>query len=976
MSTSKTRRASGSRSARLALAIAALAASPGCTREFFRNWADQDVTEAIFEKSRDPRHRIDLFTITPPPTSRFSDPYDPDRPPAPPDDYVAQELNPQPQRPRHRLITPAEGTGYLDLLEQWRRERGPRRRPVDVTVDTGPSMDEAAPPPSRTPSPFPPDPNRGPGEPGMSPIPGETPGEVAPPDPRRLAPDADAPPEPLSSSSIRDNSVLTASLQIPEPVIPGLEPEQSPSGVEDVPPPQVPPDFEPGPSLFGDEGDSPEAISGLSESAAEGAGGDRDLIEILKPDAVVFDEARAAGLGAGIDPYIVDGRQILTLALQNSRAYQFRLEDLYLQALNVTLQRFQFTPQFAAGLNPGAPAFGGFTGPTPGNSYIYRTEETGSPSSLLSVGGLAGFGKLLSFGTSVTGNFANQTVINFGGPNAVETTSQSFLPLNLVIPFLRGGGRAVTLEPLTQQERALLYEVRDFARFRKEFFVSVLAGGGITGGGGDPLVGFLEILRQIQALENNTKNVAAYERVLEVFQELSRGAASTVRPLDLVNVEIDLQNQRLSLLSSSVQYRNQLDNFKQQLGLPPDVPMVPATDLLEGFRRVFDEIDALKTKPRPVLEELIGRLPALEDVVINGRPVIARFREAAEIARRRQPLQQRLADRQLARSSAEQQITLLTDTLRQGLGILSDEEIRTYERELDQAREVLAGLGPELDRRDQQEISDLIEAEREVYNQANDQLEDLLRSGQRVALENRLDLMNARATLYDAWRQLAVTANALQGIFTATLSNQYLTPLATSNNPFGFDEQTKQFNLALRAELPLIRLSERNQYVASLIAYQRARRSLMQVEDSLKNQLRQNLRQLQVQYQGYEIQKTSYIAALVTLDQSFQSFLEPPRSTGGSSGGSQLVLTLLRGLNGVNNAQNGLISSWVQYQTTRLALYRDLGIMPYDEWEAFYELFPAASPSASLGDGAGGVERAPAPPIVLGPDAGPEASGL
>ena len=34
------------------------------------------------------------------------------------------------------------------------------------------------------------------------------------------------------------------------------------------------------------------------------------------------------------------------------------------------------------------------------------------------------------------------------------------------------------------------------------------------------------------------------------------------------------------------------------------------------------------------------------------------------------------------------------------------------------------------------------------------------------ALENRLDLMNVRAQVVDAWRQLAVFANALLGVFT------------------------------------------------------------------------------------------------------------------------------------------------------------------------------------------------------------------
>ena len=34
----------------------------------------------------------------------------------------------------------------------------------------------------------------------------------------------------------------------------------------------------------------------------------------------------------------------------------------------------------------------------------------------------------------------------------------------------------------------------------------------------------------------------------------------------------------------------------------------------------------------------------------------------------------------------------------------------------------------------------------------------------RIALEYRMDLMNDRAQLYDAWRQIRVTANALKGV--------------------------------------------------------------------------------------------------------------------------------------------------------------------------------------------------------------------
>src|SRR5205814_8116895 len=99
------------------LTMLALGSQIGCSREFYREWANQDASEAVFEKSRDPRWRLDLFSIEPPALSRFANPYDPDRPPAPPDDYAAESNAPVPQWPDNRLLIPAEGTGYLDMLE-------------------------------------------------------------------------------------------------------------------------------------------------------------------------------------------------------------------------------------------------------------------------------------------------------------------------------------------------------------------------------------------------------------------------------------------------------------------------------------------------------------------------------------------------------------------------------------------------------------------------------------------------------------------------------------------------------------------------------------------------------------------------------------------------------------------------------------------------------------------------------------------
>ena len=82
-----------------ALLLAVLCTQWGCSREFFRNWANQDVSEAVFEKTRDPRWRMDTFSVEPPALSRFADPYDQDFPPAPPTTPPPRPSPPCPSRP-------------------------------------------------------------------------------------------------------------------------------------------------------------------------------------------------------------------------------------------------------------------------------------------------------------------------------------------------------------------------------------------------------------------------------------------------------------------------------------------------------------------------------------------------------------------------------------------------------------------------------------------------------------------------------------------------------------------------------------------------------------------------------------------------------------------------------------------------------------------------------------------------------------
>ena len=325
------------------------------------------------------------------------------------------------------------------------------------------------------------------------------------------------------------------------------------------------------------------------------------------------------------------------------------------------------------------------------------------------------------------------------GKNPAQPTVRSFLPLQVLVPFLRGGGRAITLEGLTQAERSLLYSVRSFAKFRQEFVVTTLTGGTIqtfgtnvttggftTGGNIDPTIGFLNVVEDVQIVENQVKNLAVFEQFVEVYQELINGESSGLSQLQLDQVRQQVQSARTQLINSR-------------------------TDLSERPRPVQDPA---RDAPRRARWSSTGA----------GRPASARSSRRSTTGR--------------------------------STPSVNSSELDEHRRPAPQAR------GP--GHRRPVLPGDLHAGGRpEPGRPAADRRAD--RAG------NRLDLMNARAQLYDTWRQIRVSANALKGILNVAVTNQFVTP-PTTNNPFGFVDQAKQFSLVINAELPLVRVAERNNF--------------------------------------------------------------------------------------------------------------------------------------------------------------------
>ena len=201
-----------------------------------------------------------------------------------------------------------------------------------------------------------------------------------------------------------------------------------------------------------------------------------------------------------------------------------------------------------------------------------------------------------------------------------------------------------------------------------------------------------------------------------------------------------------------------------------------------------------------------------------------------------------------------------------------------------------------------------------------------------AALSSRLDLMNARGQVVDAYRQLAVQANSLQGVFNVQYNLNAASP-AGGNQPFGFSGDRTTNQLTINAELPLVRRAERNNYRAALIGYQRQRRTLMAFEDNIANDVRGDVRQLRTLAELYRIQQRVVELGYSQVDNAQALLIAPPAPNEQQSAGNAAALTqqVLQNQSNLVQAQNQLYFIWVSYLTARMNLYLDLELMQLDD---------------------------------------------
>ncbi len=274
-----------------------------------------------------------------------------------------------------------------------------------------------------------------------------------------------------------------------------------------------------------------------------------------------------------VGAHILSLEKALDLAVKHSRDYQNRKELLYLEALNLALQRYRFTPIFSAGASGKVNRDTVTVNLTNGIDKLVEQKSVNGQVN-------AGVDVLLRTG----GRIATDLTIDFfrfikGDPRFMTS---SRLLTTFSQPLLQGGGYKVAMENLTQAERNLLYALRDFAQFRKEFSVDVASR-------------YYGVLQARDTVRNNWLGFQNFKQNVARMQAFVDEEKKPEAELGRLK-QAELQTE-LGWVNAVRGYKRSLDEFKILLGLSTDAKVVLDDADLEKLKIVHPDIkldDALR----------------------------------------------------------------------------------------------------------------------------------------------------------------------------------------------------------------------------------------------------------------------------------------------------------------------------------------------------------------------------------------------
>lgn len=683
----------------------------------------------------------------------------------------------------------------------------------------------------------------------------------------------------------------------------------------------------------------------------------------------------------------VDLGGAVDLARLHSRDYQSQLETLYLSALDVTAERFQFQTQF----------FGGNVTELSGLGSLRKggQDEINSTSN-------PNLKRMTTTGGTITAELVNTIVWQLSGK---DTTMHSSL-LNFAIkqPLLQFAGKARIMETLTRSERSLLANVRQYDRYRQGFYLDVATGnggggglqragglfggsglsgftgvgvggfggvgavgvtssGGFAGGGGvgaQGAGGFLGFLQQQQFIRNQRARIASLrDSWLQLESAFDAGRLENRFQVDFARQAY--YSGQSELLNAVAAYESALDIYKIRLGLPPDIPFELRDPFFEQFNLIDSELTQLQnevaerfealstaqiadnavdsTKSVPDLPTRIRRMTSIleSDLKVVEDNLPQRRLALEELSQRPEVHENNFDIRAISPATLDERVKLLrservrlANDLTELAAIVerfaSDADLEPVAR-VRAERAILARVSATL-----LELS-LWQARTRLHGVALVPVRVRSETAFQVALARRPDWMNAKASLVDTWRLIEFNANALKSNLTVNVSGELGT---TGNNPVKFRDDNGMLRAGVQFDPPLTRLIERNQYRQSLIDYQQARRSVMAQRDEIHRGLRARLRQIQLDQFNLELRRLAVDVAITQTDIARLKLSEPEKPVADSkaaapSASPTVARDLVDALLNLQQSQAAFIQVWGDYEIQRRLLDFDLGTMNLDE---------------------------------------------
>jgi len=274
--------------------------------------------------------------------------------------------------------------------------------------------------------------------------------------------------------------------------------------------------------------------------------------------------------------------QAVAMATAHNREYQTQRDALYVMTMDLALFRHEFETQF-------------FSGTRQGYGKAGDREGVGGETDF-------GFSRLLASGARIGTRVGVAWFKVLTGD--IRGGLASILSATLTQPLLRGSGKEVVMENLTQAERTALYQLRIFNRFRKTFVVSIITG-------------YYRVLEFNAYVKNAEDNLKALSDLYERVEKLAN--AGRVPFFELDRIEQEKLQARDTLIQRQKEYKLVFDEFKfWQLSLPADTKMALDENELEALRTVemsspdFSETEAIDAALSGRLD-LINTADAISD---------------------------------------------------------------------------------------------------------------------------------------------------------------------------------------------------------------------------------------------------------------------------------------------------------------------------------------------------------------------------